>query len=209
MNWFSWKRCLISETAAGHIAAPAAKAETGPIVPIVGVVIDVVVLIVLAVVIAGNWLWGLTFFHVVGGALWTSIDLFMGFVIGPILAKLDPPARVALTKRLMPKMLVIMPPIVLSALTGGWQLARKDGLLFMPYPQHWWLVASFIVVGLMAIVAYGLLEPANILVLLELRKPEPNIALIQKTMSRFIYATAMTGALQVAILIIMTRLGSW
>ena len=191
------------------MAVPAAKPETGPIVSIVGVAIDVVILIILLVTVTGNSLWGLTFFHVVGGALWTSIDLFMGFVIGPIMAKLDPPARVALTKRLMPRMLIVMPPIILSALTGGWQLARKEGLLALPYPQHWWLLASFIVVGLMAIVAYGLLEPANILVLLELRKPQPNVPLIQKTMSVFIYAAAMTGALQIAILIIMTRIASW
>ena len=35
--------------------------------------------------------------------------------------------------------------------------------------MHGWIVASFIVVGVMAIIALGLLEPANIAVLFELR----------------------------------------
>jgi len=33
------------------------------------------------VAIAGNWLWALDFFHIVGGALWTGIDLFVGLLI--------------------------------------------------------------------------------------------------------------------------------
>ena len=36
------------------------------------------------------------------------------------------------------------------------------------------MVASFIVVGVMAVIALGLLEPANIAVLFELKKPRPN-----------------------------------
>jgi hypothetical protein len=60
----------------------------------------------------------------------------------------------------------------------------------------------------MAITALGLLQPANIAVLFELRKPQPNPAIIAGLMRRFMYATAVIGAMQIATLIIMTRLGS-
>src|ERR1035438_8439786 len=40
------------------------------------------------VAIATNWRWMLMFAHVVGGGLWTGIDLFVGFVIGPLLRAL-------------------------------------------------------------------------------------------------------------------------
>ena len=83
------------------------------------------------------------------------------------------------------------------------------GNLTVAYPQHWWLVASFIVVGVMAIIAYTVLEPVNILVLLELRKPVPNGPLIGRLMKRFIYTAGITGVMQVATLIIMTRLATW
>jgi len=159
-------------------------------------------------VIDGNWLWGLDFFHVVGGALWTSIDLFLGFIIGPILAKLSIPARVELSKRLMPKMVVLMPTLVVCTLAAGWQLARHLGNLSATYPEHGWVVASFVVVAVMAIVAIGILEPANLAVLFELKKPQPNGLLIGRLMRRFVYAAGVTGAMQIATLIIMTRLAT-
>ncbi|MCL5946569.1 MAG: hypothetical protein M1298_00895 [Chloroflexi bacterium] len=79
----------------------------------------------------------------------------------------------------------------------------------IPYPQHWWLVASFLVVGVMAIIAYGVLEPANITVLLEIHKPNPNGALIGRLMQRFIATAGITGCMQVATLIIMSRITTW
>jgi hypothetical protein len=71
-----------------------------------------------------------------------------------------------------------------------------------------WVVVSFVVVGVMAVIAIGLLEPANLAVLFELRKPQPNGAVIEKLMRRFIYTSGITGAMQVATLVIMTRLAS-
>jgi hypothetical protein len=65
-----------------------------------------------------------------------------------------------------------------------------------------------VVVGVMAIVALGILEPANLAVLFELRKPAPNGALIGKLMKRFIYTAGITGAMQVATLLIMTHLAA-
>ena len=58
----------------------------------------------------------------------------------------------------------------------------------------------------MAVIALGLLSPANIAVLFELRKPEPNPAVIQSLMKRFIYAAGFTGTLQLATLVIMTKI---
>jgi len=73
----------------------------------------------LIVTIAGNWLWALVFYHVVGGGLWTGIDLFVGFVIGPILGRLSIPARAEFSARFMPMMVVIMPTVVLMVNSIG------------------------------------------------------------------------------------------
>ena len=40
--------------------------------------------VMIAAILAGN-LWFLNFVHVMAGALWTGIDLFLGFVIGPVM----------------------------------------------------------------------------------------------------------------------------
>ena len=179
------------------------------IVPVRGLPIVAVVLAGLVAAIATNKLWPLTFYHVVGGGIWTALDLFLGLVIGPILAKMSVQARMEFSARFMPKMLLIMPTLVTMTLASGWQLARLVGNLEVAYPKHWWLTASFIVVGVMAVIAIGILEPANIAVLFEMRKPEPNGELIGKLMRRFIYTAGITGVMQIATLIIMTRLSSW
>src|SRR5437588_4138603 len=156
--------------------APAVAAEGHPpilerpefeIVPRKGLILVAITVVLLIVAIAVNKLWPLTFFHVAGGAAWTIIDLFLGLVLGPIIGRMSVPARVEFTTRLMPKMVLIMPTVVTMTLAAGWQLAAKTGTNLSSYPQHGWVVASFIVVGVMSILALGLLEPANIAVLFE------------------------------------------
>jgi hypothetical protein len=178
------------------------------IVPRRGLVLVAIAMVLLIVAIASNKLWPLEFFHVAGGAAWTIIDLFLGLVLGPIMGGLSIPARVEFTTKLMPKMVLIMPTVVTMTLAAGWQLGTKLGTVETAYPNHAWVVASFIVVGVMAVIALGLLEPANIAVLIELKKPRPNPQVIERLMKRFIYSAGVLGALQIATLVIMTKLGS-
>jgi hypothetical protein len=118
------------------------------------------------------------------------------------------PARIEFTTRLMPKMVLIMPTVVTVTLAAGWELSTHLGTNLTVNPLHGWVVASFIVVAIMAVIALGLLEPANIAVLTELKKPRPNPAVIEKLMKRFIYTAGATGLLQIATLVIMTKLSA-
>ena len=118
------------------------------------------------------------------------------------------PARVEFTTRLMPKMVLIMPTVVTATLAAGWQLGVKLGTVYSIYPLHGWIVASYIIVGVMAVLALGLLEPANIAVLVELKKPRPNPEVIERLMKRFLYCAGILGAMQIATLVIMTKLAS-
>jgi hypothetical protein len=167
-----------------------------------------VAMVLLIVAIAVNKLWPLTFFHVAGGAAWTIIDLFLGLVLGPIMGKMSVPARVEFTTRLMPKMVLIMPTVVTMTLAAGWQLASKTGANLTSFANHGWVVASMIIVGVMSVLALGLLEPANIAVLVELKKRRPNPEVIEKLMKRFIYCAGVLGLMQIATLVIMTKLAS-
>ena len=178
------------------------------IVPLKGLPIVGVIVALLVWAIAANKQWPLTFFHVAGGAAWTIIDLFLGLVLGPIIGRMSIPARVEFTTRLMPKMVLIMPTVVTATLAAGWQLSTYLGTNISSNPLHGWVVASMIVVGVMAILALGLLEPANIAVLFELKKPRPNPAVIERLMKRFLYCAGVLGVMQVATLVIMTKLSS-
>jgi hypothetical protein len=191
------------------VGAPPAEPIERPdfeIIPRKGLIAVAIVLVAVIAAIAANKLWPLAFLHFVGGASWTIIDLFLGFILGPIMGRLSIPARIEFTTRLMPKMAIIMPTIVTATLAAGWQLGVHLGTVQSNYYNHAWTVASFIVVGIMAVIALGLLEPANIAVLVELKKPQPNPAVIEKLMKRFISTAGATGLMQVATLVIMTKL---
>ena len=191
---------------AHNIAAP--PTTSFQIVPLMGLPFVGIGLLGLVVSIATDRLWALDFFHVVGGGLWTAIDLFVGFIVGPILGTLSIPARMEFSKRFMPKMLILMPTLVVMTLAAGFQLAKHQGFILSSDKHHGWVVASMIVVGAMAVIALGILEPANIAVLFELRKPHPNGERIGRLMKRFLYTAGITGAMQVATLVIMTRMAT-
>ncbi len=193
----------LAAAAEGAAARPAIQVVPRAALPVIAVIVAGLV-----ATIAGNWLWALVFYHVVGGGLWTAIDLFVGFVVGPILGRLSVPARAEFTARFMPMMVVIMPTLVLMTLASGFQLALGLENLDPASPNHAWLVASFVVVGIMATVALGVLEPANIAVLFEMKKPHPDGRVIATLMRRFLYTAGITGAMQVATLVIMTRVAT-
>jgi hypothetical protein len=195
--------------AAAAVAAPAARPSStipASIVPLRGLPIVGLVIALLVTAIGTNEIWALNFFHVAGGGAWTALDLFLGLILGPVIRSLSPPARAEFTARYMPKMLLIMPTLVTMTLGSGFQLARHWGFLDTSYPRHAWIVASFVVVGVMAVVALAVLQPAGVAVLFELRKPAPNVDLIGRLMRRYMYSAGVTGVMQLATLIIMTRL---
>src|SRR5262249_61066505 len=51
--------------------------------------------------------WLLNFVHVISGVMWTGIDLFMGFIVGPILKRIDIAARREVIVRLVPNALFL------------------------------------------------------------------------------------------------------
>ena len=189
-----------------HAEAPAGDRRHIQVVPLKGLPVVAAILVFLVVSIAANWQWALMFYHVAGGGLWTGIDLFVGFVVGPILGRLSIPARAEFSSRFMPMMVLIMPTLVVMTLAAGFQVAFGLGNLDPASVNHGWLVASFAVVGVMAVIALGILEPANIAVLMEMNKPRPNGEVIGRLMKRFVYSAGITGAMQVATLLIMTRI---
>jgi hypothetical protein len=188
---------------------PALEIPDFEVVPRIGLIFAAVAAAAVVVAIAANKLWPLVFLHVSGGAAWTIIDLFLGLVLGPIMGAMPPPARVQFTTRLMPKMVVIMPIVVTMTLAAGWQLGVHNGTVLTTWPHHGWILASFIIVGVMSVIALGLLEPANIAVLIELKKPQPRPEVIERLMKRFIYSAGILGVMQVATLVIMTRIATF
>jgi hypothetical protein len=161
--------------------------------------------VMLAAIMAGN-LWLLNFIHVFSSLLWTGVDLFMGFVLGPILRRVDLSARREIVRRLTPRTLFLMPTVSIISGTTGWFLAVNLGYTGLAWPAYGWVAAALVLVALMTIQGLGLLTPINVLVCLELQKSDPDLNKIGVWMQRYFYAVAMQGMMQVAIIVVMTRL---
>ena len=162
-------------------------------------------LVVMVIVIASRRLWYLNFVHVFCGLLWTGIDLFMGFMLGPILRTVDVSARKAVLLRLTPRTLFLMPTLAIITGTTGWYIAQDMGFTQMGWPQFGWVAASLALVTLMTLQGLGYLLPANLRVCLELQKDQPDNARIARLTSHYFLAIALQGTMQVVTIIVMAR----
>jgi hypothetical protein len=150
-------------------------------------------------------LWLLNWVHVFFGLAWTGIDLFMGFLLGPILRRLDPRLRRTVSQELSARFFWIFPMLSTVTPTAGWELARRLGYLDVPYPGFYWVEAAVALVIVMAFFGICILAPVNLWVLWELRKPEPDMALVQKLMRLYLAVTSLEAVLQLTIVVVMTR----
>jgi uncharacterized membrane protein len=160
--------------------------------------------VMIAAILADN-LWFLDFVHVFTGLLWTGIDLFLGFVLGPILRRSDIPVRREIIRRLVPRTLFLMPALAIIAGTSGWFLAVKLGYTALPWPAYGWVAAALVLVTLMTIQGVGFLAPVNVFVCLELQKLSPDMKKVGVWMPRYFYATALQGLMQIAIIVVMAK----
>lgn len=158
----------------------------------------------IAVIVAGN-IWFLDFVHVFSSLLWTGVDLFMGFVLGPILRRVDLSVRREIVRRLTPRTLFLMPTVSIISGTTGWFLAVALGYTALDWPAYWWVATALILVTLMTIQGLGFLTPVNVYVCLQLQKPNPDMSKISFWMRWYFYAVALQGLMQVAIIVVMTR----
>jgi uncharacterized membrane protein len=157
-----------------------------------------------AAIALGN-LWFLNFIHVLSSLLWTGVDLYMGFVLGPILRRLDLSVRRGIVMQLTPKTLFLMPTVSIIAGTTGWFLAVQLGYTALAWPAYGWVAAALTLVTLMTILGLGFLTPVNVWVCLELQKREPDLKRIGFWMQGYFYAVAAQGLMQIAIIVVMTR----
>ena len=160
--------------------------------------------LMIAAILADN-LWLLDYVHVFASLLWTGIDLFMGFVLGPILRRLDLSARREIMRRLTPRTLFLMPTVSIISGTSGWFLAVKMGYSGLEWPAYAWVAAALVLVTLMTIQGLGFLTPVNVFVCLELQKGNPNMTKVSGWMQRYFYVVALQRIMQVAIIVVMTR----
>ena len=183
----------------------AAALDDAPPIELKNFIYMAIAFALLALVIVLDNVWLLNFVHVMAGVMWTGIDLFMGFVVGPIVRRMPLPARRAFVLRLTPKTLFLLPTLSIVTSTAGYFHAKQIGLMSAPYPQFWWVVAALAIVAVLTLQGLVFLLPTNLMVYFELKKPQPDGARIGRLMRWYFLAVALQGVMQVAIIVVMAN----
>jgi len=150
-------------------------------------------------------LWLLNWVHVMSGTLWTGIDLFMGFVVGPVIRRLPFEMRRAWIAAIIPRTLVLMPTLSIVTSTAGWFLAKRLGFLDLGYPEFWWVAAALVIIAVLTVQGLGYLLPTNLRLYFEMQKPTPDGDKIGRWMRTYVKVTAIQGCFQVAIIVVMAK----
>lgn len=147
----------------------------------------------------------LNYVHVFTAILWTGTDIFMGFVLGPVLRRVSLATRKEIIAWLMPKMLFYMPTVSAVTTTAGYFLAAKMGLFTFRPPLVYWIAALTIIVTTMFVQGLGILLPTNLRVYFELRKSEPDLTKVQRLMRRYVRVVASQAVMQFVTIFIMAN----
>jgi hypothetical protein len=144
----------------------------------------------------------LNYVHIMAGALWTGIDLFLGFVLGPILGSMDPKERTAVFMRLMPRMTFLMPVLAGVTATAGFHLTERMGFsLVSP-----WILASLVITGILAVQGFGVLLPNEIRIFRELLSDAPDVNRISRLGMQNAKLGGVQGVFQLAIIFVMASI---
>ncbi len=161
--------------------------------------------VVMGVAVITKDLYLLDYSHVMAGMLWTGADLFLGFILGPVLRRITPAERRALVRYLVPKTLLYMPTVAFTSVVGGWFLAQAFGFLSPGSPDLAWVGAA-IGVSVILVVQGAAITWNEWRIAAELARREPDAARIQRSNTVVLRLAAVQGSLQVLIVLIMAHL---
>ena len=145
----------------------------------------------------------LNYVHIMTGALWTGIDLFMGFAVGPVLGAMEPRQRAEVFKRLIPKLTFLMPVLSGVTIIAGVRLAQRLGMLTLDSP---WIMAALIITAVLVVQGFGVLLPNEIRIFRQLISPTPDVDRIVKLGMQNARRAGIQGLLQLAIIFVMANL---
>jgi uncharacterized membrane protein len=147
----------------------------------------------------------LSYVHVFTAILWTGTDIFMVFLLGPVLRNVNLLARKEVISWLMPKMVFYMPTVAAVTTTAGYFLASELGLITLNPPIGYWISTVLAIVSVMFILGLGVLLPTNLHIYFEMKKNMPEMSRIQKLMKRYVKVVAVQTMLQFTIIFIMAE----
>lgn len=162
--------------------------------------------LVMTVALATRNLPLLNWVHVLAGVLWTGADIFMGFIVGPVMRRLDVAQRTAVVAYLVPRTLLYFPVLAMTTGTAGWYLASWTGMLVPGSAQYPWALAALAIITLLTIQGMGIMLPNSVRMWLMLRAGAPDRERLIRLNRTNIRLSGFQGVMQVAIIFVMSHL---
>jgi hypothetical protein len=180
------------------------QADSSPIITLSSLATLAIPILALLLALLSGSLFLLDYVHVLTGATWTGIDLFMGLVMSRVLKGLTPDGRVQVIKKLVPIMLFLMPSLASVAITAGVFMAGSLGISLLSPP----IVVAGVIVTILSIQGFGILLPTEVRILLELRKEIPDREKVVRLGLRNVYVSGSQAIFQVALILVMAYLAT-
>ena len=159
---------------------------------------------VIVAIISANYLF-LNYVHVFTAVLWTGTDIFMAFLLGPILRNVSLSTRREVVTWLMPKMIFFMPTVASVTKTAGYFLASKMGLVSLDSPTVYWISNGVNNCVCDAYSRSGDSFAYKSSCLYRAKKCDPDMIKIQKLMRIYVRVVAVQAVLQFVIIFIMAN----
>jgi len=141
----------------------------------------------------------LNYVHIITGALWTGIDLFMGLVLGPVIGGLEPREKAEVFKRLMPRMTFLMPVLAGVTTTAGFYLTVEMGYALSSSR----ILVALVITAILTIQGLGFLLPNEIRIFQQILSEKPDIEKIARLGMLNAKLGGIQGLFQLAIIFVM------
>jgi hypothetical protein len=98
-----------------------------------------------------------------------------------------------------------MTTLATITINAGWFLALDAGYFDLGYPEKWWVIAALAITAILTVQGFFMILPIQLMAYFEMRKSEPDMKRFDRLSRIFFYVVASQGAMQVLIIVVMTR----
>ena len=141
----------------------------------------------------------LDYVHVLFGALWTGIDVFLGLIFFIVLSRMEDKIRSDISFRLIPMLLYFIPAMSVFTPLLGFALAMRENIFKLDY-----LFIAIITISIaLAVVSFAVIVPAIYSIYSGFKSNTVDESMNEKLLMRIAEAASIQMVLQIVIISLM------
>ncbi|EQD29793.1 conserved hypothetical protein, membrane [mine drainage metagenome] len=145
----------------------------------------------------------LDYVHVLLGALWTGIDIFLGLIFSSVIRTISKQTKVNIARGMIPMTLFFIPAVSIITPASGYVLAVRDGVFDPATP----LFTAIIILGIFLVgIGFTTIVPFSWKFARELSTENPDADVISRSMNIVSKGALVQLVFQIAIISLMAYL---